>query len=99
MAVFGGEGKSRQLDALEEGCDILVATPGRLLELLECRQATRCDFGILWVTRTGLLQVDVGHVSMLILDEADKMLELGFEEQLDKVTATVSVTVTVMVGS
>jgi len=71
VAVYGGENKKLQIDVLEEGCDILVATPGRLLELLECRQ------------------IDLAHVSMLVLDEADKMLELGFEPQLDKISGTV----------
>ena len=66
VAVFGGQGKSEQVGLLEEGVDIVAATPGRLLELLECRQ------------------IDLAHVSYLVLDEADKMLEMGFEEQLDK---------------
>jgi len=71
VAVFGGQGKSEQVGLLEEGVEVVAATPGRLLELLECRQ------------------IDLGHVSYLVLDEADKMLEMGFESQLDKISGTV----------
>jgi len=72
--VVGGHERKEQLDLLRKGPQILVATPGRLTELL----------------------VD-GHVSLqrtsiLVLDEADKMLAMGFEEQLEQINAAVAPT-------
>lgn len=58
--VFGGVGYGKQLDDLRTGIDILVATPGRLLDHLG-RGTARLD-----------------HVQYLILDEADRMLDMGF---------------------
>ncbi len=58
--VFGGVGYGRQLDSLKRGADIIVATPGRLLDHLE----------------RGTCQL--GHVQHLVLDEADRMLDMGF---------------------
>jgi ATP-dependent RNA helicase RhlE len=58
--IFGGVGYGRQMDALRTGVDILVATPGRLLDHLE-RGTCRLD-----------------KVEFLILDEADRMLDMGF---------------------
>ena len=67
MVVYGGAEKARQKWDLRKGCDILVATPGRLLDLLE-----------------GNL-VSGKQVTLLIIDEADRMLDMGFEPQLRKV--------------
>jgi ATP-dependent RNA helicase RhlE len=58
--VFGGVGISPQVDRLRRGVDILVATPGRLLDL------------------AGQRAVDLSHVEILVLDEADRMLDMGF---------------------
>src|SRR5688572_14346642 len=58
--VFGGVGYGRQTQALKDGTDIIVATPGRLLDHLQ--------------QGTGNLQ----HVEYLVLDEADRMLDMGF---------------------
>ena len=58
--VFGGVGYGRQLDALKRGADIIVATPGRLLDHLE---RGTCH---------------LNHVQHLVLDEADRMLDMGF---------------------
>lgn len=66
--VFGGVGATRQIKALKPGVDILVATPGRLKDLLEQEH------------------VDLGHVEILVLDEADRMLDMGF---LPDVTALI----------
>jgi ATP-dependent RNA helicase RhlE len=58
--IFGGVGYGRQTQALKEGFDIIIATPGRLLDHLQ--------------QGTGNLQ----HVEFLVLDEADRMLDMGF---------------------
>ena len=58
--VFGGVSINPQISALRSGCDILVATPGRLLDLAQQRAA------------------DLSHVQILVLDEADRMLDMGF---------------------
>ncbi|HUX73820.1 MAG TPA: DEAD/DEAH box helicase [Steroidobacteraceae bacterium] len=58
--VFGGVNINPQISALRNGCDILVATPGRLLDLAQ-QQA-----------------VDLSKVQVLVLDEADRMLDMGF---------------------
>lgn len=68
-AVFGGVKAYAQISTLQRGVDILVATPGRLLDLLE-QDAVAFD-----------------ELSHLILDEADRMLDLGFEEALNKLLA------------
>jgi ATP-dependent RNA helicase RhlE len=58
--VFGGVSINPQMTALRGGCDILVATPGRLLDLAQQRA------------------VDLSKVQVLVLDEADRMLDMGF---------------------
>jgi ATP-dependent RNA helicase RhlE len=58
--VFGGVNINPQISALRSGCDILVATPGRLLDLAQQRAA------------------DLSKVEVLVLDEADRMLDMGF---------------------
>jgi len=58
--VFGGVGINPQIDALRAGCDLLVATPGRLLDL------------------AGQGAVDLREVRHFVLDEADRMLDMGF---------------------
>ena len=67
VVIFGGVGQQPQVDALRKGCDILVATPGRLLDL--CGQ---------------------GHISLqeleyFVLDEADRMLDMGFIHDIRRV--------------
>ena len=65
--VFGGVSVRPQADALSSGVDVLVATPGRLLDL----------------ARQGL--VDLRHVAHFVLDEADRMLDLGFVDDIQRV--------------
>jgi ATP-dependent RNA helicase RhlE len=65
--VFGGVGIRPQMDKLRRGVDILVATPGRLLDHLEQRT------------------VDLSGVEILVLDEADRMLDMGFIHDIRKV--------------
>ena len=65
--VFGGVDIGPQRDALRHGCEILVATPGRLLDHIEQKN------------------VNLSHVSILVLDEADRMLDMGFLPDLDRI--------------
>jgi len=67
--IFGGVGKQPQLDALRRGIDVLVATPGRLLDLM----------------REGA--VNLSSVEMFVLDEADRMLDMGFIDDVRRVVA------------
>jgi superfamily II DNA/RNA helicase len=74
LAIYGGQEKSQQLDGIDGigGCpSIVVATPGRLLDLV-ARKEVSLDF-----------------VTYLVLDEADRMLALGFAEQLDAITSQI----------
>ena len=66
LAVLGGEEIDTQIQRLRN-VRILVATPGRLIDLLESDS------------------VDLSHVNTLVLDEADKMLNLGFKSEMDKI--------------
>ena len=65
--VFGGVGMQPQVDALRHGVDVLVATPGRLLDHL------------------GQKTVNLSHVEILVLDEADRMLDMGFIRDIRRV--------------
>jgi ATP-dependent RNA helicase RhlE len=65
--VFGGVGENPQIEALRAGCDILVATPGRLLDLANRRLA------------------DLSQVAHFVLDEADRMLDMGFIHDIRRV--------------
>ncbi|HMN94623.1 MAG TPA: DEAD/DEAH box helicase [Hydrogenophaga sp.] len=67
--IFGGVGMNPQINAMKKGVDILVATPGRLLDLQ--------DQGFL----------DLSQVQILVLDEADRMLDMGFIHDVKKVLA------------
>ncbi len=69
MVMFGGVGMSPQVDRLRKGVDILVATPGRLLDHHQQRT------------------LDLGHVEIFVLDEADRMLDMGFIHDIKKVLA------------
>jgi len=67
MVMFGGVGINPQIDKLKKGVDILVATPGRLLD--HQNQGT----------------VDLSQVEILVLDEADRMLDMGFIHDIKKI--------------
>ncbi|MFO0820141.1 MAG: DEAD/DEAH box helicase [Pirellulales bacterium] len=69
--IYGGVGQGRQVDALKLGVDTLIATPGRLLDLMQQRYISLAD------------------VSMLILDEADQMLDMGFLPDLRRIVTQV----------
>ncbi|MGL5048478.1 MAG: DEAD/DEAH box helicase [Shewanella sp.] len=67
VAAFGGVSVNAQMQSLASGADVLVATPGRLLDLLSSNA------------------IKLNRVSALVLDEADRMLSLGFTEELAQV--------------
>ncbi|NJN41671.1 MAG: DEAD/DEAH box helicase [Flammeovirgaceae bacterium] len=69
--IFGGVPQRSQTDALRAGVDILIATPGRLLDLINQRY------------------VRLEHIRMLVLDEADRMLDMGFIHDVKKIIAKV----------
>ncbi len=69
VCLYGGVSKYEQKKALTDGANILIATPGRLLDLVE----EGC--------------CDLGHVQFLVLDEADRMLDQGFEEAIRRILA------------
>ncbi|AMD00117.1 DEAD/DEAH box helicase [Halomonas chromatireducens] len=65
--IFGGVGQQPQVDAIRPGLDVLIATPGRLLDLHQQKH------------------VDLSHVEILVLDEADRMLDMGFIHDIKKI--------------
>ncbi|MDD2608641.1 MAG: DEAD/DEAH box helicase [Giesbergeria sp.] len=69
VVAFGGVSINPQMMALRGGADIVVATPGRLLDLVEQRA------------------LRLSSVQLLVLDEADRLLDLGFSEELNRVLA------------
>jgi ATP-dependent RNA helicase RhlE len=71
MVMFGGVGMQPQIDKLRRGVDILVATPGRLLD------------------HHGQRTLDLSHVEIFVLDEADRMLDMGFIHDIKKVLAII----------
>ncbi|KAK9221416.1 hypothetical protein WN944_009842 [Citrus x changshan-huyou] len=69
--LYGGAPKGPQLKDIDRGVDIVVATPGRLNDILEMRR------------------ISLNQVSYLVLDEADRMLDMGFEPQIRKIVKEV----------
>ncbi len=67
--IFGGVSQKSQTDALRSGVDILIATPGRLLDLMDQKY------------------VHLQHIKIFVLDEADRMLDMGFIHDVKKVIA------------
>lgn len=67
--IYGGVSQVPQVEALERGADILVATPGRLWDLM------------------GQGVLDISHVSCFVLDEADRMLDMGFIQDVKRIIA------------
>lgn len=70
--VLGGESKHSEKARIRKGCNILIATPGRLTDHLDHTET-----------------LDVGTVRWLVLDEGDRMMEMGFEQDLKKIVATI----------
>lgn len=71
VSLIGGEGIGDQLYAIQQGCDILVATSGRFLDVLRKKQ------------------MNLSHLEFFVLDEADKMLDLGFSEELELILESI----------
>ncbi len=71
LTVVGGKGYGPQIEGIKAGIDILVATPGRLIDLMNQNA------------------VDLGKVEFLVLDEADRMLDMGFWPSVKKIVAAV----------
>jgi len=67
--VYGGVSQSGQTDKLRQGVDILIATPGRLLDLVNQKF------------------IDLSHINLFVLDEADRMLDMGFIHDVKKIIA------------
>ena len=65
LAVYGGESINKQVHALSNGVQIVVGTPGRIIDLMERRV------------------LNLGSVKMVVLDEADRMLDMGFVEDIE----------------
>lgn len=69
--LYGGAPKGPQLREIERGVDIVVATPGRLNDILEMKK------------------INFSQVSFLVLDEADRMLDMGFEPQIRSIVSVI----------
>lgn len=72
LSIYGGDSYRRQFEGLQQGPHIVVATPGRLIDLLD-RKA-----------------VDFSSIRVLVLDEADEMISVGFREALDQILSSFS---------
>ena len=72
--IYGGVAQGPQTNALRAGIDIIVATPGRLLDLMSQKY------------------ISLNHIKVLILDEADRMLDMGFAHDMKKILKQVPVT-------
>lgn len=66
-AIYGGAPKGPQIRDLQRGVEIVIATPGRLIDMLESNKT------------------NLRRVTYLVLDEADRMLDMGFEPQIRKI--------------
>ena len=69
--LFGGVSQNPQVHHMSKGVDMLIATPGRLLDLIQQGH------------------VNLGHLTHLVLDEADRMLDMGFIRDIKKIIATI----------
>ncbi len=70
VCVYGGVGQTGQVKSLRQGVDVVIATPGRLMDLM------------------GQGHIKLGQVETLVLDEADRMLDMGFVPAVRKIAAT-----------
>ena len=72
-ALYGGTSRTDQASMLSRGCDILVATPERLIDMLH------------WSYIDGVKTLSLENVSYMVWDEADELLSLGFADQMDQI--------------
>ena len=77
--VYGGVGQGNQVQSLRRGVDVLIATPGRLIDLM--------DQG----------HVNLADVQIFVLDEADRMLDMGFLPAINKIVAKLSKSTTIVI--
>jgi len=70
VALYGGAPKATQANALQKGCEVIAATPGRLKDLLDIRG------------NGNNASTNLKKCSVLVLDEADRMLDMGFEQEI-----------------
>lgn len=73
LSVYGGRAYEPQIDALQRGVDVVVGTPGRMLDLVKQKH------------------LDLSEISVLVLDEADRMLDLGFLPDIERIVKLVPV--------
>ncbi|HEY7857370.1 MAG TPA: DEAD/DEAH box helicase [Candidatus Nanopelagicales bacterium] len=71
LSVYGGRAYEPQVEALKAGIEVVVGTPGRLIDLAQQRH------------------LDLGHVRVLVLDEADEMLDMGFLPDVERLVSRV----------
>lgn len=71
VCIYGGASRKEQIDSVEKGVEIVIATPGRLNDLIENNL------------------IDLTNVTYFVLDEADRMLDMGFEPQIQRVLVNV----------
>ncbi|MBI5683825.1 MAG: DEAD/DEAH box helicase [Verrucomicrobia bacterium] len=71
LAIYGGVGYGPQLQSLQRGVDFVVATPGRLIDLMNSRR------------------IDLSKVEVLVLDEADRMMDMGFIPDVRRIVAQI----------
>jgi ATP-dependent RNA helicase RhlE len=67
VVIYGGVSQNRQIRALQDGVDVIVATPGRLLDLMQQGH------------------VDLRSIELFVLDEADRMLDMGFIDPIRRI--------------
>ncbi|XP_022123974.2 probable ATP-dependent RNA helicase DDX43 [Pieris rapae] len=65
VCIYGGADRREQIDSISKGVDIVIATPGRLIDLIKANH------------------IDTAHFSFIVLDEADRMLDMGFGPQIN----------------
>lgn len=73
LAIYGGRAYEPQIEALRSGIDVIVGTPGRVIDLAQRRD------------------LDLSHVRVLVLDEADEMLDMGFLPDVERIVAMLPV--------
>ena len=71
VCIYGGGDRKQQMKVVTDGVEIIIATPGRLNDLIEAK----C--------------IDVQSITYLVLDEADRMLDMGFEPQIRKIISQI----------